>query len=50
MREAAEKMHIGYQMLSNYERGVNKPSTAQKHLFAEIYGVPVEMLNVEVRD
>ena len=50
MKDAAKRMHIGYQMLSNYERGANLPSEAQKLLFAKVYGIPDDMLDVETRD
>ena len=46
--EAAEKLGVSYQAVSNYERGTNRVDSATLSRLCEIYGVrPAEMLGGE---
>lgn len=48
--EAAEKLHMSPATLTNHERGKVKPSYVQLLAYANLYEVPVKIINAEVRD
>ena len=48
--EAAEKLHMSPATLTNHERGIVKPSYVQLLAYANLYEVPVEIIDSEVRD
>lgn len=47
--EAAEQMHISPATLIAHEKGKIKPTLAQLELYAKIYKVPAEIIDVECR-
>lgn len=48
--EAAEKLHMSPATLTNHELGKVKPSYVQLLAYANLYEVPVETIDSEVRD
>lgn len=48
--EAAEKLHMSPATLTNHEFGKVKPSYVQLLAYANLYEVPVEIIDSEVRD
>lgn len=48
--QTAEKLHISAVTLNKHERGVIKPTYAQLIAYAQVYGVPIEIIDSEVRD
>ncbi|RGI90168.1 XRE family transcriptional regulator [Blautia obeum] len=47
--EAAAKLHISPATIVAHERGKKNPTYAQLLAYAQIYNVPVEIINCEVR-
>ena len=48
--EAADKLHMSPATLTNHERGKVNPSYVQLLAYANLYEVPVEIIDSEVRD
>ena len=48
-KEVAAEMHISNVTVNAHENGTIKPSVAQLQMYATIYGVPVEIIDVECR-
>ena len=49
-QEEAEKLHMSPATLTNHERGKVNPSYVQLLAYANLYEVPVEIIDSEVRD
>ena len=48
--QAAEKLHMSAVTLNKHERGVVKPTYAQLMAYAQLYEVPIKIINSEVRN
>ena len=48
-KEVAELMHTSNTTIVNHETGKVKPTIAQKKMYSEIYGVPEDDIDCEIR-
>ena len=48
--EASEKLHMSIATLNGHENGKVKPSYAQLMAYSQLYGVPIEIIDSEVRN
>lgn len=48
-KEAAEKLHMSAATLIGHERGKVKPSYAQLIAYAQLYKVPIDIIDCETR-